>query len=252
MPNYSKRIVYLTEAQRKELFLNGTITVDGVTVTYSENDLYVTPQEEPVTDVTVNGTSIVSDGVAEIPIAGTNSLGVIQVPAVGGLTVINNNLYTNGADTGIIKTPNLFAGSSYRPVVPIRQHESTFYGLAKAAGDTTQSASSNAVGTYTEDAKLAIRNMIDATGESATITVSGTDPVIQATRNARYMCGEVTSLDFTPCASGICEVIFTSGTTATVLNLPNTVILPDWFEVEANHTYEISIVDGVYGAVMVW
>lgn len=37
--------------------------------------------------------------------------------------------------------------------------ESTFYGLAKAAGDTTQSQSSNAVGTYTDEAKAAIQNM---------------------------------------------------------------------------------------------
>lgn len=88
--------------------------------------------------------------------------------------------------------------------------------------------------------------------ESQTITVSGTEPVISAVSNARYVCGELTSLDFAPSATGICDVIFTSGTTATVLNLPSTVILPDWFEVEANHTYEISIVDGVYGAVMVW
>lgn len=44
MPN-SKRIVYLTEAQRKELFLNDTITVDGVTINYDENDIYVTDQE---------------------------------------------------------------------------------------------------------------------------------------------------------------------------------------------------------------
>lgn len=35
-----------------------------------------------------------------------------------------------------------------------------FYGLAKAAGDTTQSASSNTVGAYTDDAKTAIRAML--------------------------------------------------------------------------------------------
>jgi hypothetical protein len=131
-------------------------------------------------------------------------------------------------------------------------YKATFYGLAKAAGDTTQSQSLNAVGTYTEEAKLAIRNMIDATGESATITVSGTDPVIQATRNTRYMCGEVLSLSFTPCATGICEVIFTAGSTLPVITLPATVKMPEWFEIETDHTYDISIVDGVYGAVMVW
>lgn len=48
---------------------------------------------------------------------------------------------------------------------------------------------------------------------------------------------------------------FTSGSTATVLTLPNTVKLPEWFDasgLDANTIYEINISDGVYGAVMSW
>ena len=37
-----------------------------------------------------------------------------------------------------------------------------------------------------------------------------------------------------------------------VITLPETVKMPEWFEIETDHTYDISIVDGVYGAVMVW
>lgn len=47
--------------------------------------------------------------------------------------------------------------------VPIPAHQTaaaTFYGLARAAGDSTQKASSNAVGVYTSDAKTAIQNML--------------------------------------------------------------------------------------------
>lgn len=206
--------------------------------------------ESPVQDVQINDTTILdANGVAKIPVASVNGLGVVKIAQNYGIRLSSNNeLSTFESGTSEIKAGT----TSYRPITPQHQHESTFYGLAKAAGDTTQSQSQNAVGTYTEDAKLAIRNMIDATGESATITVSGTDPVIQASRNARYMCGEVTSLNFTPCASGICEVIFTSGSSLTVLTLPETVKMPEWFEVETNRTYEISVVDGVYGAVMVW
>ena len=91
---------------------------------------------------------------------------------------------------------------------------------------------------------------IDSKG--GTVTVSGTDPVIVAEAGKRYICGEVASLTFTPSASGICDVVFTSGTTPTVLDLPQTVKLPEWFEVEADTTYEINILDGVYGAVMSW
>lgn len=203
-----------------------------------------------VKDVTVDGESIVDSesGVAEIPVAGKNEFGVIKINGLG------LNLLSDGRLCIVKATDNeLKSGTNnYDPIVTTNQHKSTFYGLAKAAGDTTQSISSNPVGTYTEEAKVAIRNMIDATGESASVTVTGTDPVIQASRNTRYICGEILSLDFTPCASGICEVIFTSGSSVTVLTLPETIKMPEWFEVETNHTYEISVVDGVYGAVMVW
>ena len=199
----------------------------------------------------MNGTSIVNSetGTAEIPNAGTNTRGVVAVSNTYGFAVNGSGqLLLQPASESLVKegTENLHA------ISPLRQHESTFYGLAKAAGDTTQSSSSNSVGIYTPEASLAIRNMIGATGESSSITVTGTEPTIQATSNARYICGELSSLTFTPCSSGLCEVVFSSGTTPTVLNLPQTVVLPEWFEVEANRTYEISILDGVYGGVGVW
>ena len=85
-----------------------------------------------------------------------------------------------------------------------------------------------------------------------TETVSGTTPSIEAENNHLYICGEVETLSFTPSATGICNVIFTSGATATVLTLPQTVNMPEWFIVQPNTTYEISILNGVYGAVMLW
>lgn len=204
-----------------------------------------------VTDVTVNGVSVLdaSTGVAEIPIASRNNLGVVKLVQYRGINANNNG----ELETQVASDANIKSGTTgYAVIDPLHQHKAVFYGLAKASGDSTQSQSSNPVGTYTDSAKASIKAMLGISGESQTVQVSGTEPVITAVSNARYICGELTSLTFTPSATGICDVIFTSGTTATVLNLPNTVILPDWFEVEANHTYEISIVDGVYGAVMVW
>ena len=205
-----------------------------------------------VTDVTVNGTSVLDSqtGVAEIPVASGNRYGVVKITGLNysGLQFVDGGLEILPASNGDIKG----AWGTYRVLTPPSQHRSVFYGLAKAAGDTTQSQSNNTFGTYTPEAALAIRNMIGATGESASITVTGTDPVIQASSNGRYICGEVATLDFTPCASGICEVIFTSGTTATVLTMPQTVQMPEWFVVEASHTYEISVIDGTYGAVGIW
>lgn len=85
--------------------------------------------------------------------------------------------------------------------------------------------------------------------------ISGANPVISASPGSSYVCSEsyVETLSFTPSAVGICSVRFVSGTTATVLTLPNTVKMPDWWTgVEASRTYEISIADGVYGAVTSW
>ena len=91
-----------------------------------------------------------------------------------------------------------------------------------------------------------------ASGEVQVVTVTGSNPTITAEYNKRYVCGEVSTLTITPATQGCTDVLFTSGTTPTVLSLPNTVKMPSWFTVEASKTYEINILDGVYGSVMAW
>lgn len=150
----------------------------------------------------------------------------------------------------------------YMPLTPSVQHGAAFYGLAKAAGDTTQSASSNAVGTYTDEAKSAIQTMlgIDLSSIASQVeiplveTLDGTAVTITGQPNTRYVCGEVTSISITPPQVGSIDVIFTSGSTVAVLTLPSTVKMPDWFTstLATNTIYEILITDGVYGSVMTW
>ena len=87
------------------------------------------------------------------------------------------------------------------------------------------------------------------------VTVSGSTSSITAQANTRYICNTVTTLTFTPSATGICDVLFTSGSTATVLTVPSTVLWPDWFDptaLEANTVYELNVMDGIYGAVAAW
>ena len=175
MPN-SKQIVYLSQSQYAELITNGTITVDGVTVTYDENDIYVTPQAEPVTDVRVNGTSIASNGVANIPVVTTfGATGAVKITQYRGLAfeTSTGSLTTQVANEGHIKS----GVTGYAVIDPVHQHQSTFYGLAKASGDSTQSSSSNAVGTYTDEAKGSIQRMLGVTSllsteESSTATAA--------------------------------------------------------------------------------
>lgn len=85
--------------------------------------------------------------------------------------------------------------------------------------------------------------------------VSGTTPSITGQPNVRYVCGEVSTISITPPSSGTIDVFFESGSTAAVLNVPNTVKFPAWFdttELNVNTVYEIMITDGVYGSVMIW
>ena len=46
------KIVYLSEAQLQTLFVNGSVTVEGVTINYSDSDIYVTPAS-PTAEVSV-------------------------------------------------------------------------------------------------------------------------------------------------------------------------------------------------------
>ena len=208
-----------------------------------------------VEDIQINGTSIVSSGIANIPVATNNGeTGAVRVsPSAFGIGANDSGtLYISGASNSLIK-----AGTNgYKPITVDVQHYSTFYGLAKAAGDTTMSSSSNAVGTYTDNAKASIKSMLGIVdGSTGTVDVTGTTPTITAVENTRYVCGEVTSLDFTPPASGITIVRFTSGSSVTILTLPSTVKFPEWFDpttLETNTIYEICITDGIYGAVMSW
>lgn len=91
--------------------------------------------------------------------------------------------------------------------------------------------------------------------------VSGTTVNISAIRDTRYICVgtgsasapvAISELTFTPSSKGICSVRFIAGSNM-VLNLPQTVVMPDWWiGVEEGRTYEISIEDGVYGVVTSW
>lgn len=108
-------------------------------------------------------------------------------------------------------------------------------------GDTDKTWSANKIASELEDV-----------GNVKVVTVTGTNPVIQAEKNTRYICGEVTTLDITLPASGIVDVVFTSGSTPTVLTITpptgQTVKWANGFDstaLDADTTYEINIMDGL-------
>ena len=238
----------LTPTEVKSILGQNHVWADcgGVEVEYrADTKMFVESQipDVPVDDVQINGTSIVADGVANVPVASINNFGITK-PDNNGLGInSSNSIRILSSSTVYVKN----GAATDRAVTLNMQHASTFYGLAKAAGDTTQSQSSNAVGTYTEDAKSAISEML-----GGSVSVSGTTPTIVAKAGIRYVCGEVATLDFTPSATGICDVVFTSGATATVLTITGTVKWANGFDptaLDADTTYEINIMDGLGVAV---
>lgn len=239
---------------RGKLYKATTDIASGATLTVGTNCEQFKVAEAAVSgvsDVKVNGTSVVNaHGVANVSLASDNNVGVVQTAEIAGIGIRNDKLSVYPASIYYIRT----GSSGYMPIVPSSQHQSTFFGLAKAAGDTTQAQGGNTVGTYTETAKSAISQML-----SAPETVSGSTPSIVAKPGVQYICGEVSTIDITVPESGIIDVIFESGSTPAVLTVTPptgvTVAWPDWFDptaLEANKVYEINVANGILATVMVW
>lgn len=130
-----------------------------------------------IPDVQINGSSIVDNGIANIPLASTSNFGVVKINGAG-LQIKQNYLTISFATEAHTKS----GSSAYTAITPSVQHMTTFYGLAKAAGDTTQSQSDNIVGTYTDDAKTAIQQMLGVPAASAIPT-----SVSQLTNDSGYL-----------------------------------------------------------------
>ena len=228
----------ITPQQIATLFGDNAIWADTGDTTvqyYADTKTYVdgsTPTV-PVTDVQINGTSVVSGGVANVPEARIGSYGVVSIASSSQIGVGSN---------------------ATSPIVPSSLPVATFFGLARAAGASTSGMSSSAVGQYPESAKSAISTML-----GGSVAVSGSTPSITAKPGIRYVCGECSTLDITTPASGIIDVVFESGSTPTVLTItPPTGMTMKWANgfdptaLEANTVYEINIMDGVYGVVGSW
>ena len=94
-----------------------------------------------------------------------------------------------------------------------------------------------------------------------TQTVSGSTPSITGVADTRYICGECSTLAITAPASGMIDVQFESGSTATVLTVTSAktgVSAIKWANgfdptsLDASTTYELNILDGEYGVACSW
>lgn len=84
------------------------------------------------------------------------------------------------------------------------------------------------------------------------IDPTDTDVEIDGESGKRYKCGTLDSLEITPPDEGLIDVLFTSGETPTDVDIPESVIFNAELVIESNTVYEISILDGIYGAWLAW
>ena len=147
-------------AVSNKLWISNDSGTEVTVPTYSE---FTTLADSTITDVKMNGTSVVNNNIANIPMAATyqnaenpGTPGVVHPSSWYGTKIQDNVLAISGATISDVKTGT----TTLRPLTPALEDCIAFYGLAKAASDTTQKASSNTIGIYTDEAKIAIQKML--------------------------------------------------------------------------------------------
>ena len=103
MSEYLNKIVYLTKAQAHTLFDSGSITSGSTTIIYNPNDLYITPEEDPILYASTGGSA------SAITLAVPNFeliTGAIVTAKITTTNSANATLDVNGSGAKSIKYDN--------------------------------------------------------------------------------------------------------------------------------------------------
>lgn len=208
----------------------------------NQTPVWLTPQGGggDVTDVKIDQSSIVDqDGVATIPIASGNDLGVIKTLAGRGIRVDPSTgviLIIRASDADIKS-----GSSSYLPLTPSNQENAVFYGLASAAGFAT--ASSLTMGTYTN---AAIDKILTLLGVYNRILSPAGNTHTLLPCPFSYAFGEKAELNVTVTATSEYHFSFSCPAgTPTVLTMTGATATAGDVILEAGGYYEVNVWDGV-------
>ena len=202
--------------------------------------------------ITSGSTDLVESGAVYTGLAGKQAKitasGILKGDGNGGVSAA-----TAGTDYGTYSKP-----SGGIPASDLASAVQTSLGKADTA---LQSAPVTSVNGQTGAVTLSIPTTpadIGAEPAVEVITVSGSTPSITAVAGKRYVCGECSTLTVAVPASGIIDVVFESGSTATVLTITpatgSTVSWANGFDptsLDASTTYELNIMDGL-GVAAKW
>lgn len=186
-------------------------------------------KEAPVTDVQANGTSLLADGVANIPVAAAGGKLGLVFPAGFGVSVT-----ASGAMATVKATDALLLAkaNNFQPVVPSNLDSAIKIGV------TTNTI------TLTDTEKTNACNWVGA-GQKRTTVIDSTTPTVtidNALSNTDYQYGTITSLTITSVETSYLETnfFFTAGSEITV-DLPDTLKIIGSPLFEAEKQYAMSI-----------
>ena len=220
-----------------------------------------------VTDVQINGSSIVSAGIANIPKASASNFGVAKVYPYGDPP--NRVVKLENSGNEVFSVPMLDASGHIRLAVLTEATTSAKGAMSASDKSKLDGIEAEANKTTVDDAlsttsanpvrNSVVTNELNTKADKVTeVTVAAAGAVSQTLEAGKWyhFTGALTSLTITlttPASGELAQYHFdfTSGSTAPTVTIPNTVTMPDSFAVEANKRYEVDILDG-YGAVQSW
>ena len=208
----------------------GTVTSVNNELPDDSGNVSITIPSAPVKDVQVNGTSVLESGVANIPFASANNVGVVRTSTNFGLDVANSGGY-------IIISPPTTAEITSKA----NQYKAVTLSLLDYAVKVGVTTNTN---TLTDDEKATACSWLGA-GQQRTTVVDSTTPTItldNALANTDYQYGTITSLRITAVENSYLEtnIFFTAGSEITV-DLPDTLLTIGRVSFEAGKQYAMSI-----------
>lgn len=197
------------------------------------------------------GFNVIGETKTSQMIADITSAGATQVSAVntaGATQTANARAQADAASAsaGLASASEINAAASETNAAASETNAAT--SETNAAASEANAAASEANAKDSEDAAAAseqtVKNLM-LTGMTVVEDRTSTEVTLAAEGETKYIYGELDSLTITSLPEdGIVDIIFTSGTTPTVLVLPSTAIVPEWFDptdIETEKVYELNI-----------
>lgn len=199
------------------------------------------------------GFNVVGETKTSQMISDINSAGANQVSAVntaGATQTANARAQADAASASASRASASETNAAASETNAAASETNAATSETNAAASEANAAASEANAKDSEDTaailEQSVKNLV-LTGMTVIEDKTSTEVVLDAEAECRYVYGELLSLEITSFpADGIVDIMFDSGTTPTVLVLPTTAIVPEWFDptdLLANTSYELSVAD---------